>query len=123
MITVYNVKKGSPPPGYILYIGRANKTHNFAASPLANPHNIGTCRHCGEKHDRGSTLPLYREWLREQWAQGPANPARKELEWLISQVQAGKDVGLGCWCKPEPCHGDVIKEVIEQIIESRKRKS
>jgi len=22
---------------------------------------------------------------------------------------------LGCWCKPEPCHGDVLKKLVEQL--------
>lgn len=43
----------------------------------------------------------YREWLRGQ-------PT------LITQIRAelrGKI--LGCWCKPKPCHGDVIARVAE----------
>jgi hypothetical protein len=24
---------------------------------------------------------------------------------------------LGCWCKPKPCHGDVLVELIEQAAE------
>jgi hypothetical protein len=27
---------------------------------------------------------------------------------------------LGCFCKPRPCHGDVIVEELEKIIEKRK---
>ena len=25
---------------------------------------------------------------------------------------------LGCWCNPEPCHGDVLVEIIEELLAS-----
>jgi len=34
---------------------------------------------------------------------------------LKSQLMDLDGKTLGCWCKPQPCHGDVIVEVINQI--------
>ena len=31
------------------------------------------------------------------------------------QVLALKGKRLGCWCKPKPCHGDVIVEYLEGL--------
>ena len=32
--------------------------------------------------------------------------------WRISQQG---DLELVCWCSPLPCHGDVLKELIEEL--------
>lgn len=34
---------------------------------------------------------------------------------LMSQVMSLDGKVLGCWCRPKPCHGDVLIEIIEQI--------
>jgi len=32
---------------------------------------------------------------------------------LLSKLHELKDKTLGCWCKPLPCHGDILKELCE----------
>lgn len=32
---------------------------------------------------------------------------------LLSDLHKLKGKVLGCWCKPKPCHGDVLVELIE----------
>ena len=46
----------------------------------------------------------YREWL-------PSNTG------LMARLRAGELTGraLGCWCAPEPCHGDVLAELAEEL--------
>ena len=49
--------------------------------------------------------------------------------YLRSQVESGgldlqelKDAKrLGCWCKPKPCHGDIIKRALEDKIKEEQR--
>jgi len=36
------------------------------------------------------------------------------VSYLIDSLPELKDKVLGCWCAPEPCHGDVLKELTEQ---------
>ena len=31
---------------------------------------------------------------------------------LLADLHELKDKDLACWCKPEPCHGDVLVELI-----------
>jgi hypothetical protein len=44
----------------------------------------------------------------------------KYRKWLLSQpdllAQLGELKGktLGCWCKPLPCHGDILAELADQ---------
>jgi len=32
---------------------------------------------------------------------------------LMNLLPFLKDKVLGCWCKPKACHGDVLKEIVE----------
>ena len=34
---------------------------------------------------------------------------------LVKELRQLKGKKLGCWCKPDACHGDVLLELIELI--------
>ena len=42
-------------------------------------------------------------------------------KWIMTQPQLLKDLrelegkALGCWCKPQSCHGDVLVELIKKL--------
>ena len=48
----------------------------------------------------------------------------KYERWLLKNnslmIRLGelKDKRLGCWCKPFPCHGDVLVKLIEQKLKN-----
>ena len=71
---------------YDIFIGRP--------SVWGNPYEIG------KDGTRSEVIAKYREYLL----------GNKELMSLLYQVK-GKT--LGCWCKPQNCHGDVIAEVAD----------
>jgi hypothetical protein len=80
-----------------LYIGRANAHYRLPASPLANPD-----RRADYGGRRGATLPHYRRWLWDQIQAGN--------EAVIDALRAiDEETILVCWCKPGPCHGDVVR--------------
>ena len=62
--------------------------------PFGNPFKIGI------DGSRDQVISKYREWIVSQ----------PELVARIRRDLAG--VVLGCYCTPEPCHGDVILEVL-----------
>lgn len=64
------------------------------AGPWGNPFVIGT------HGNRREVIEQYRVWIMTQ-------PA------LLSSLQALRGKRLGCVCKPKPCHGDVLVELIE----------
>jgi len=79
-----------------VYIGRANSTAGLAQSPLANPFKV---RDFG---GRGKTLPHYKRWLWQRIQAGD--------EAVLDALRAiDASSVLVCWCKPGPCHGDVVK--------------
>jgi hypothetical protein len=55
---------------------------------------------------RGSTLEKYREYF---YKRIETDPEFKEM------IHALKGKRLGCFCKPHPCHGDIIAEYLESI--------
>jgi hypothetical protein len=78
------------------YIGRANQRAGLAASPLANPYKVSD--YGGQ---RGATLDDYRHWL---WGRIVAGDAAV----LAALRGITAETVLVCWCKPGPCHGDVV---------------
>jgi hypothetical protein len=97
MLEVVNIKN-CPDFGKLpgdVYIGRSSTTRygTFPRSVWANPHHIN------QYNDRDDVLSLYREYL---MSSGLIN--------RIGELSQAKR--LGCWCKPEPCHGDILVEIL-----------
>lgn len=70
-----------------VYIGRPG--------PFGNPFRIG------KSDDRSQSIARFRAWVLDQ----------PDVLWLAKKRLAGK--ALGCWCAPNPCHGDVFKEILD----------
>jgi hypothetical protein len=41
---------------------------------------------------------------------------KKAVDYIYERYKAGEDVYLECYCKPEPCHCDIIKEKLEKRL-------
>ena len=83
--TVVNLRKDS----YDIYIGRGNK--------WGNPFKM---KDSSDK-ERKQVIDSYREYLLE-------SPR------LLESLSELKGKRLGCYCKPKPCHGDILVELIEK---------
>ena len=75
---------------YDLYIGRGSKWGNKFV--------------IGKDGDREEVIRKYREWI------------MNERE-LLSSLHELKGKVLGCFCKPKACHGDVLVELVNELIE------
>ena len=85
-----------------VYIGRANNYAELPQSPLANPFKVK------DFGGRGKTLPDYRRWLWERIQAGD--------EAVLAALKAiDESTMLVCWCKPGPCHGDVVRAAAEWL--------
>lgn len=80
---------------YDVYIGRPGK--------WGNPFEI-------EKDSKGKEIPGSREKVIRQYREYIMN--RPDLLKLIPTEI--KDKTLGCYCKPRPCHGDVLVELADR---------
>lgn len=81
MPKVWN-KKDKNCPKNAIYVGRPSK--------WGNPYKIGI------DGTREEVIELYKKWLSNQ-------------RYLNLEELKGKD--LVCWCKPLPCHADILLEL------------
>jgi len=116
MLTVVNVHGGRPCN---VYIGRAQPDRKGSVLGIPRPAKPRKCAVCDVYHERGETIPLYKQWLWTQM-QDENGAVMQELRRIAWLVQAGEDVQLGCWCKPAACHGDVVKAAVEWLLEQAK---
>lgn len=102
---VVNVRKSGPHKRLVpwlverdllSYVGHAGNRHTWPQSDFANPYVREA------KVDRQAMLRHYREFL----------SGRQDL---LRRLRAGElsGVALGCWCAPQPCHADVLREYAE----------
>lgn len=100
--TVINIRQApsgwKTNPQYV-YIGRRNMREGLAQSPHHNPYPLAPGR------ERGSTLDKYRAELSTKLEDPEYRQQVKDLWGKI----------LVCWCKPHPCHGDVLAQACEDL--------
>lgn len=91
-----------------VYIGRPRMIEGvWNPGYFGNPIVKGQkCQECHLVHVQGGdTLPCYEKWLRQQILKPKAREAVKNLYGKI----------LVCFCKPNPCHGDVLMKVSKEL--------
>jgi len=60
--------------------------------------------------ERERVIDAYRKDLEADLASD--GPMAKELKALAARVRDGERLVLSCWCKPSPCHGDILAKKI-----------
>lgn len=93
---VVNIKKrkGCAPVKYDVYIGRAVGYVNLPASKWQNPFSV-------ERYGRKIALRKYEEHIRRDRT-------------LMADLHELNGKTLGCWCKPEACHGDILIRLLRE---------
>ena len=86
------------------YIGRP--------SALGNPFTSKTHGQGQRVQSVQESIDLFEQWLEEK-IQAKDKDVLAELTRLFKHAQH-KPLTLVCWCAPGPCHGDVIKRVLER---------
>jgi len=88
---------------YDVYIGRAGRGHH---GYFGNPIVLGKkCSVCGKTHTKaGNTLPCFEIYFLDRIAKD---------DQFRRRIQALRGMVLGCFCKPRPCHGDIIVRWLE----------
>ena len=92
-------KKGQEPKYTPIYIGRP--------SALGNPYRA--LMKTVQEHNR--VCALYRHRLWEEIKKGILSPVYLELLRIL-EIARKVGVSLVCWCKPLPCHGDIVKNAL-----------
>lgn len=88
-----------------VYIGRAGivfidgERFPKHASPFANPFKVGEVT-------RDQVLMEYEKYILNQL---------KISSGLRTELLKLKGKRLGCWCKPDPCHGDILIKIVASL--------
>ena len=95
---------------YDVYIGRIGHGQE---GYFGNPHPLGRrCPLCARQHTREDCLDAYRVYFLARVADDPEFRAR---------VLALQGTRLGCFCRPQRCHGDIIVAWLDEEEECRER--
>lgn len=90
---VVNINKES----YDIYIGRAGRGQDgYFGNPVRLENGA----------PKGSTLENYKSYFMNRLENDPQ---------FKQKVHALKGKVLGCFCKPGPCHGDIIKAYLDTL--------
>jgi hypothetical protein len=74
---------------------------------MGNPHPVGRiCPVCKVTHAQSEAAHAY-------------VPDRAKVERIADFVIRGKQVALYCFCNPEPCHCDRIKEAVDKLVQEK----
>jgi len=75
---------------------------------LGNPYTL-------EAYTRTDAIARYRIWLRQQWhLHGEVHAA---LLQLARRYKERGELTLACWCAPQRCHAEVIREAVLGIVQ------
>jgi len=96
-VTVVNKYKHQGPS---IYIGRG--------SVFGNPFGISM--------GRAECIEKYRKCVFEPKMNNPRSEYRLALLALVERVKKGEHIYLQCFCAPQACHGDILKQYIESQI-------
>ena len=107
MIQVVNKYKHKATPNDF-YIGRG--------SPLGNPftHLSGQTKAEHKVATREEAIEKYVPWLEKARLNDVV--VATTLDKVFEKALAG-DVNLVCFCKPQACHGDVIKKLLDEWVQ------
>lgn len=88
--------------GCDVYIGRNQNQGGWKlkASMFENPFSV-------KQYGLPEAMRLFREHLNKKIKSDPNT-------WITALYELHGKV-LGCWCKPDPCHGDILKEYADHI--------
>ena len=119
MIHVINISKEdySFSPNYY-YIGRS-KTGNILGNPYTHLDVEKTIAFYQCK-DRDEAINSYEAYFDAMY--GHNKEFTKTIDEIYEKYKNGEEVYLGCWCAPKRCHGDIIKQKLEQRLIKEKIK-
>lgn len=98
VVSIYSLNPGWEKDVRFVYIGRKGKGHD---GYFGNPFALQP----GEP--RGATIERFREYAEKRIAEDPE---------YRSRVRGLYDKTLVCFCHPKPCHGDILAELAERLM-------
>lgn len=98
---VVNLKKEP----HDIYIGRTKDKFHFGNPYTYKEQSLGSIL----VGSRDECITRFRDWIFGV-ADQQVEPERRE--WVLSNIETLRGKRLGCFCKPNSCHGDVYLEYL-----------
>jgi len=97
---VINIRTGDT---WDIYIGRRLRdTEDWG---FGNPFRSGT---------HVENINMFGWWLMTGDAMGCEDATEERRKWMLENIKMLRGKRLACWCKPDPCHGDVLARMAEE---------
>jgi hypothetical protein len=84
--------------GRVVFLTKEGPSFPPKDSPFCNPFKVG------KDGTREEVIAKFRSYMNSRLQQDSE---------LVKQLLALEGKRLGCWCKPDACHGDVVLELIQ----------
>ena len=85
--------------GRVVLLGEPKRRFPPSDAFWANPFKIS--KDCS----RAQVMKLYEEDIRKKLKKDPT---------MVYKLKELKGKNLGCWCTPEPCHGNVLQKLLKE---------
>lgn len=104
--------------GELIVCNKRNpKRKNFVYIPIHRPYPLGNPFAMREDDERGAVIERYQNAFDHLYSTNKS--FEKAVNEVIILLLKGDNVALECYCVPKPCHGNVIKEKILEIIKKK----
>ena len=81
----------------------------YCGRPRAGqPWNFGNPFIVGRDAPKGQCIPMFELWLETGDPQGCPDATPERRQWILNNIHTLKGKRLGCFCKPRPCHCDIL---------------
>lgn len=94
----------------------ANSSEKRTAFGVARPSLLGNPFVIGRDGGRDEVIRLYEAWLDERLADS-ASPQTRMIKELRAILRHEGSITLICWCAPERCHAEVIRDRLLEVVD------
>lgn len=96
-------------------ISIVNRRDGWTGEYIGRPSVLGNPFIIGKNGNRNEIVEKYRQYLWYE-IQQENRPICNELN-RLKRLSINESINLICWCSPKKCHGDVVKNCIEWMID------
>ena len=112
MVRVVNKYKHTPDPKHDIYIGRGSafgNPYSHLDSKFGDTIKVDT---------RDEAIQAFRAYFNEKMNPTYSDEINYFYDNMYKLLDLAKkqDINLVCYCKPQPCHGDIIKEWLDKEL-------
>ena len=91
---------------------RSEECEVYIGRKKGEPNHFGNPFQIGKDGSRQEVIRKFREWINGIAYQN-VEPERRQ--WILQNLHLLEGKKLGCYCKPQSCHGDVYVEILDRM--------